>query len=214
MYNILEHKAETNRIIYEDPAPDKGFMLLPDLKWNEQQVGDLHLTAIVNEKGIHSLRDLKKEHLPLLKNVLMKGKVSYRLQYLLFISFPSFRFLCFLCFAASPSVTILLYLIIFYILLLQEAAADKYKVDPNQLRIFVHYYPSYYHLHVHFMSTANVYVSCAIGKAHFVDDIIDNIENIDADFYQKKTLAVAIGSQNPLLQRFVDEGRLTKPMSE
>ena len=76
MTNILEHKAEADRIIYEDRDPDTGFLLLPDLKWNEQQVTDLHLTAIVLQKELYSLRDLRREHLPLLKNILTKGKVS------------------------------------------------------------------------------------------------------------------------------------------
>ena len=74
-YNILDHKAEVDRIIYEDPDPINGFMLLPDLKWNEAQISDMHLTAIVVRRGISSLRDISAEHLPLLKNVLTKGKV-------------------------------------------------------------------------------------------------------------------------------------------
>ena len=77
MTNILEHKAETDRIIYEDGDPVNGFMLLPDLKWNEKQVTDLHLTAIVFQKELYSLRDLRREHLSLLKNILTKGKVSH-----------------------------------------------------------------------------------------------------------------------------------------
>lgn len=38
MYNILEKKAEADRIIYEDPDPDTGFVLLPDFKWDQKQV--------------------------------------------------------------------------------------------------------------------------------------------------------------------------------
>lgn len=75
VYNILDHKAEVDRIIYEDLDPINGFILLPDLKWNQAQVSDMHLTAIVVKRGISSLRDLTAEHLPLLKNVLTKGKV-------------------------------------------------------------------------------------------------------------------------------------------
>ncbi len=75
MYNILEHKAEVDRIIFEDANPETGFILVPDLKWNEQQLSDLHVTAIVNTRGISSIRDLQKDHLPMLKNVAKKGKV-------------------------------------------------------------------------------------------------------------------------------------------
>jgi m7GpppX diphosphatase len=31
VYNILEHKAESEKIIYEDPDPENGFILSPDL---------------------------------------------------------------------------------------------------------------------------------------------------------------------------------------
>nr|XP_034994937.1 m7GpppX diphosphatase isoform X3 [Zootoca vivipara] len=42
VYNILEKKAETDQIIYENPDPAHGFVLIPDFKWNQKQnVGDL-----------------------------------------------------------------------------------------------------------------------------------------------------------------------------
>jgi m7GpppX diphosphatase len=31
VYNVLEHKAESEKIIYEDPDPENGFILSPDL---------------------------------------------------------------------------------------------------------------------------------------------------------------------------------------
>lgn len=43
--NILEKKAEVERIVYEDPDPDVGFILLPDFKWDQRQVTDNRLTA-------------------------------------------------------------------------------------------------------------------------------------------------------------------------
>jgi hypothetical protein len=38
VYNILEKKAEAERLIFEDPDPELGFTLHPDLKWDEKQV--------------------------------------------------------------------------------------------------------------------------------------------------------------------------------
>uniref|UniRef100_A0A1B0BF45 m7GpppX diphosphatase n=1 Tax=Glossina palpalis gambiensis TaxID=67801 RepID=A0A1B0BF45_9MUSC len=32
VYNILDHKQEVERIVYENPDPETGFILLPDLK--------------------------------------------------------------------------------------------------------------------------------------------------------------------------------------
>lgn len=40
VYNILEKKAEAERVVYDDPDPEVGFVLLPDLKWDQKQVKD------------------------------------------------------------------------------------------------------------------------------------------------------------------------------
>ena len=76
VYNILEKKTEADRIVYEDPSPDTGFILLPDMKWNRKDISALYLQAIVHTHGIKSLRDLDKSSLPLLRNILQKGEVS------------------------------------------------------------------------------------------------------------------------------------------
>lgn len=31
VYNILSHQTESENIIYEDPDPERGFLILPDL---------------------------------------------------------------------------------------------------------------------------------------------------------------------------------------
>ena len=79
--NILEHKSEADRIVYEDSDDENGFVLLPDLKWNGTSVETLYLLAIVKSHGIKSLRDLGYEHLPLLKNILENGTVSIFIGY-------------------------------------------------------------------------------------------------------------------------------------
>ena len=43
VYNILDKKAEADRIVFENPDPSDGFVLIPDLKWNQQQVKDFVL---------------------------------------------------------------------------------------------------------------------------------------------------------------------------
>lgn len=79
VYNILEKKAEAERVVFEDPDPVTGFVLLPDLKWDQKQLENLYLVAICHADGIKSLRDLNKSHLPLLKNILLKGQVKFLL---------------------------------------------------------------------------------------------------------------------------------------
>ncbi|XP_053449787.1 m7GpppX diphosphatase isoform X2 [Nycticebus coucang] len=76
VYNILEKKAEADRIVFENPDPSHGFVLIPDLKWNQQQLDDLYLIAICHRRGVRSLRDLTPEHLPLLRNILRQGQLS------------------------------------------------------------------------------------------------------------------------------------------
>ena len=72
----MEKKQESERIVFEDPHPQNGFILLPDMKWDGLIMSNLYLVAIVNVRNIKSLRDLNEEHLPLLKNIQTKGNVS------------------------------------------------------------------------------------------------------------------------------------------
>ena len=76
MYNILEKKAEVERVVFEDNDPETGFVLLPDLKWDQKQIENLYLVAIGRKREIKSLRDLDRSHLPLLRNIFLKGQVT------------------------------------------------------------------------------------------------------------------------------------------
>lgn len=51
VYNILDKKAEADRIVFENPDPADGFVLIPDLKWNQQQVRDFLLSASCSRAG-------------------------------------------------------------------------------------------------------------------------------------------------------------------
>uniref|UniRef100_A0A8C1WUR7 m7GpppX diphosphatase n=1 Tax=Cyprinus carpio TaxID=7962 RepID=A0A8C1WUR7_CYPCA len=81
VHNILEKKAEVDRIVFENPDPDTGFVLLPDFKWDQKQLQDLYLIAIVHRRDVKSLRDLTSEHLPLLTNIHSKGEDAIQRQY-------------------------------------------------------------------------------------------------------------------------------------
>ena len=73
VYNILEHKKETERIAYEDPCPSNGFILLPDMKWDGKTLENLYLLGIVHQKSIESLRSLNGSHIPLLESIQEKA---------------------------------------------------------------------------------------------------------------------------------------------
>jgi len=70
----------------------------------------------------------------------------------------------------------------------------KYAVGPTQLRVFVHYMPSFFHFHVHFY---HVNCSSSTGKDILLDDIIDNI-NMDDKHYEKVSLTCVLKEHNPI----------------
>lgn len=84
-------------MLFSSPG-DAGFMLIPDLKWDGTTMAALYLTALVRDGSIRSLRDLKKKHVALLKDIRRQAYAT---------------------------------------------VAEKYGVGPGELRLFVHYQPSY-----------------------------------------------------------------------
>ncbi|KAK6499849.1 hypothetical protein TWF481_010206 [Arthrobotrys musiformis] len=73
VYNILDHKQESEKIVYEDEDKEMGFILLPDLKWDLVTMTSLYLSVIVHRTDIRSIRDFTPEHIPFLTS--LKDKV-------------------------------------------------------------------------------------------------------------------------------------------
>ncbi|KAK0083727.1 hypothetical protein PV325_008325 [Microctonus aethiopoides] len=142
--NILNGTAEADRVIFNDPDEETGFVLVKDSKWNDG-LSILHLIALTR-KPIMSIRDLNKDHLPLLRNIKEAGT---------------------------------------------KAIVEKYNLPANQIRIFFHYQPSYYHLHVHFTSTTLENAGTNCERAHMITSVISNIE-LMSDYYQKATLVFRV----------------------
>ncbi|KAG2488012.1 hypothetical protein HYH03_013449 [Edaphochlamys debaryana] len=153
VYNILEKKKEADRLIFEDPNPSLGFMLHPDLKWDQVQPEQLYCLALVHRRDLGCMRDLTAQHLPLLENVRDKG-----------------------C----------------------QAISSRYGVPPSQLRVFLHYPPSYYHLHVHFAHASLEHRGVAAGKAVLLDDVIDCIKTFGSDAWSRRTLTFQLGEADEL----------------
>ncbi len=72
------------------------------------------------------------------------------------------------------------------------------EVGPTQLRLFIHYLPTYYYFHIHIVHVDWIGGGCAVGAAHLLDDVIDNIANIDGDYYAKRTLTFTVGEEHVL----------------
>lgn len=157
MHNILAHKKESDRIIFEDPDKDVGFILLPDLKWDGKTLETLYAVAIVHRMNLQSIRSLNADHLPLLRNIREKG----------------------------------------------VAAINRlYNLDRSQLRIYFHYQPSFYHLHVHFTYLKYDAPGIFCEKSHLLDSVIDNIE-LMPDYYSKATLSFVIRATDPYLVKYL-----------
>lgn len=125
------------------------------------QISKLYCLAIVHRRDLASLRDLRTEHLPLLRNVLHKGL---------------------------------------------QAIQSRFGIPENEILVFLHYLPSYYHLHVHFVhADAEPTHGTQAGKAHMLTDVISAIE-VSGDYYSRATLACAMGQNDPLYAKLVGKG--------
>lgn len=64
-----------------------------------------------------------------------------------------------------------------FLMLCMQAIWDRFSVPAEQLRVYVHYQPSYYHFHVHFVHTSyDGAMGLAAGKAHLLGTIIGTWE--------------------------------------
>ena len=167
IYEILEGKRETNKIIYADTDKNNGFFLLPDPKWDYYK-NHLYLLAIVNNKDLLSLRDLTHDNLPLLENIksvcsnLICNGFHYNEQLI--------------------------------------------KLSSTKIRFFIHYVPSYWHLHIHIVSTDYGYKGMSINEAHYLDDVIHNIK-LDSNYYKNKTINFIECTKSKLIKNLLAESK-------
>lgn len=153
--NILEHKTEVERIVYEDTDKENGFVLLPDMKWDGKTIESLYLLAIVHQKSIGSLRDLNESHIKLLESIRDKAMSAIR---------------------------------------------EKYGVPQSQIRAYLHYYPSFYHLHVHF-THVNFQAPGFPERNYSLNQVIQNLK-IDSEYYKKASLQCVLKKNDPMFELY------------
>lgn len=61
---------------------------------------------------------------------------------------------------------------------------DKYGLKEENLKIFFHYDPSTYHLHIHFINTGYIESWSSVEYSHDLDTVIFNLK-MDSDYYKK-----------------------------
>ncbi|RLN97011.1 hypothetical protein BBJ28_00016627 [Nothophytophthora sp. Chile5] len=83
-----------------------------------------------------------------------------------------------------------------------EVLSEKFGVRASSVRMYVHYQPTYYHLHVHFSHVKMIHGTFT-GKAVLLEDIIYNL-SCSADHYKNATLSFVVGEMQhkPLFELF------------
>jgi m7GpppX diphosphatase len=134
IYNIIDNNAEKDKVIYED----SNFVLIPDYTWDKVNLDQIHILAIIRDKSIRSIRDIKQSDLPLLDKIK----------------------------------TISL-----------NEIEKKYMIKENKLKLFFHYPPSTYQLHIHITHISKTDIKTNFDRSHDFFQVVKNIE-LDAGYYK------------------------------
>lgn len=158
VYNILDHKKEAESILFEDPDPERGFIIVPDLKWDQKTTSSLYIQAIVHTRNLRSIRDLTEDHVELLENIKREaGRVAFE----------------------------------------KYGLTGRDDTAQGNVRCFLHYHPSYYHLHVHILASSfTSHPGAVVGQAHLLDDVVDLLK-LGVDM-QQRTLGYSLGTNSKL----------------
>jgi m7GpppX diphosphatase len=68
---------------------------------------------------------------------------------------------------------------------------DKYRLKEENLKMFFHYKPSTYHLHIHFINIAHTESGSSIEYSHDLDSVIFNLK-MDSEYYKKIKLNIRV----------------------
>lgn len=68
-----------------------------------------------------------------------------------------------------------------------EKIEAVYGLKEESLKIYFHYDPSTYHIHIHFVNTVYKDAGSSVEYSHELDSVIFNL-SIDSDYYRKAKL--------------------------
>lgn len=85
-------------------------------------------------------------------------------------------------------------------------ACFNYSIRPDELRIFVHYHPSFYHFHVHIVNVKHPGIGEEMGqgKTVLLDDIIETLNYLGPEGYMNGDLTYVIGENHSLWRHGFD----------
>jgi m7GpppX diphosphatase len=71
----------------------------------------------------------------------------------------------------------------------RSVMSSMYDLSNDRIRSYFHYYPSYWHLHVHFDTYAQSTSSDSVDFCRSLHDVVENVK-LDPNYYKKITLNV------------------------
>ena len=83
-----------------------------------------------------------------------------------------------------------------------DAIEKKYGLKRNKLRCYLHYHPSFYHLHVHF-THINYHPPGMPEKNYALSKVIENLK-LDTEYFQKVQMEVLVKKNEKLYEIFKD----------
>ena len=89
-----------------------------------------------------------------------------------------------------------------------KAIEEKYNLDRRFVKAFFHYYPTFYHLHVHFVHISRAEsASSYLGRGVFLEDVIQWIE-LCPDYMKKATFVVQVGEHHQIYKIYKENNLL------
>lgn len=135
IYNIIEGTAECDNLLFENDE----FVLMPDYTWDQEFLDKIHILAIVRNRTLCSIRDLKLEHLDMLQRIKQESL---------------------------------------------RVIETTYHIPANKLKVFLHYPPSTYLLHIHITHISKCDNKTSFEHSHDLDTLIHNIK-LDESYYRR-----------------------------
>lgn len=82
----------------------------------------------------------------------------------------------------------------------------KYGLDMRETRLYFHYHPTFYQLHLHVTSINTSVFGMAVGNAVLLHDVFENIR-VNEHYYRDRTMQFLISELSPIADAFRDQFR-------
>lgn len=212
VHNILEHKAEMEKILLEDVDPTLGFIMLPDTKckcafsnssmppaWcgtSSTTTASASQALPVATSTALALTSVPHNMVPDVIATSTKNDHVNTLHLLALVMRRDIKSIRDLRAHHLP----LLHNIRTKI---HAEMKRRFDLNPYELRLYFHYVPSYWHLHLHVTYAGYVDAPGAhSGRAHLLNDVIDNLCR-DPTYYACASLSIMLPNTHALVDSFL-----------